>query len=247
MFGHILKCKVVQPDKVHPELFKGANRRFKRTPWNQIEKRRLEAGKTRGQWSKKIGEEEKKRQVKMQKMKAMGYEMEVPKLKGVDEVPVREKQPEIDAAGEEKAKEAGAAPVEVAAEPVAAEDKPPKEVSKKNKKEKKEKKSASKEVPAPSVLTKEADEVNEDTVAEPEKKKKSKAKSKTEPAAATATTPEKPASKEKAAAASVESLAAVKGEDPKKKAKSKTETATTPEKKTKTKKAGKDGKKSTKA
>jgi nucleolar protein 15 len=234
MFGHILKCKVIQPDKVHPELFKGANRRFKRTPWNQIEKRRLEAGKTRDEWSKKIGQEEKKRQVKMQKMKALGYEMEVPKLKGVDEVPVREEQPEIEAAGEEKAKEVEAAPVEEAAEPVTADDKPSKEVSKKNKKEKKEKKSAGKEVPAPSVVTKEAEEAKDDTVAQPEKKKKSKAKSKTETeTTATAPTPEKPASKKKAAAASVEEPIAAKGEEP--------------EKKRKSKKAGKDGKRSTKS
>ncbi|OJD28003.1 hypothetical protein ACJ73_00609 [Blastomyces percursus] len=86
MFGHILKCKYVPKERVHPELWKGANKRFKRTPWNAIERRRMDAGKTRDQWSKKIEQEELRRAARAKKMKALGYEFEMPALKGVDEV-----------------------------------------------------------------------------------------------------------------------------------------------------------------
>ncbi|KAM5434067.1 nucleolar protein [Microsporum canis] len=88
MFGHILKCKYIPNDKVHPEMWKGANRRFKKTPWNQIEKRRLEAGKSRDQWSKAISKESSKRAKKAEKMKALGYEYDIPQLKSVEDVPV---------------------------------------------------------------------------------------------------------------------------------------------------------------
>ncbi|KAI1911438.1 nucleolar protein [Ophidiomyces ophidiicola] len=89
MFGHILKCEYRPQDSVHPEIWKGANRRFKKVPWNQIEKQQLDAGKTREQWAKKIGKEESKRAAKAEKMKALGYEMDLPKLTSVDVVPVQ--------------------------------------------------------------------------------------------------------------------------------------------------------------
>jgi nucleolar protein 15 len=98
MYGHILKCKYVPSDQLHPEVWKGANRRFKRTPWNRIEKKRLEKGKTREQWSERIEREQKKRLAKAEKLKALGYEYELPQLKSVDEVPVQEETKAIEAA-----------------------------------------------------------------------------------------------------------------------------------------------------
>ncbi|KAF3491967.1 ribosomal biogenesis protein Gar2 [Arthroderma uncinatum] len=94
MFGHILKCKYIPNDKVHPAMWKGANRRFKKTPWNQIEKRRLEGGKSREEWSKAVSKESSKRAKKAEKMKAMGYEYEIPELKAVEDVPVAVAAPE---------------------------------------------------------------------------------------------------------------------------------------------------------
>ncbi|KAK2861380.1 hypothetical protein FQN49_004253 [Arthroderma sp. PD_2] len=94
MFGHILKCKYIPNDKVHPSMWKGANRRFKKTPWNQIEKRRLEGGKSRDEWSKAVSKESSKRAKKAEKMKAMGYEYEIPELKAVEDVPVAIAAPE---------------------------------------------------------------------------------------------------------------------------------------------------------
>lgn len=90
MYGHILKCKYVPQEQQHPELWKGANRRYKRVPWNKIEKQRLERGKTREQWTKSIEQEERRRLAKAQKLEKLGYEFEMPQLKAIDVVPVQE-------------------------------------------------------------------------------------------------------------------------------------------------------------
>jgi len=116
MYGHILKCKYVPSDQLHPDVWKGANRRFKKTPWNRIEKKRLEKGKTREQWAERIQKEQEKRNAKAEKLKALGYEMELPKLKSVDEVPVREEAKAIEPS-ETKADE----PVKAIEEPKAME------------------------------------------------------------------------------------------------------------------------------
>ncbi|KAE8337632.1 hypothetical protein BDV24DRAFT_139609 [Aspergillus arachidicola] len=92
MYGHILKCKYVPQEQLHPELWKGANRRFKRTPWNRIEKKRLDKAKTREQWSERIDREQKRRLAKAEKLKALGYELELPQLKSVDEVPIQQEE-----------------------------------------------------------------------------------------------------------------------------------------------------------
>lgn len=87
MYGHILKCKFVPSEQLHPDIWKGANRRFKKTPWNKIEKKRLERGKTRDKWAKSIQLEQKRRNLKAEKLKQlMDYEFEAPAIKSVDQV-----------------------------------------------------------------------------------------------------------------------------------------------------------------
>ncbi|KAJ5502084.1 hypothetical protein N7463_004958 [Penicillium fimorum] len=140
MYGHIVKCKYVPKEQLHPEIWKGANRRFKVTPWNRIEKKRLARGKTREQWSKSIESEQKKREAKINKLKALGYELDLPQLKSVDDVPIQEapKAVEaaeatetIEAATEEPAKAVKApAPVEAAVEAPAPTDDTPKKAKK---------------------------------------------------------------------------------------------------------------------
>ncbi|KGO68548.1 Nucleotide-binding, alpha-beta plait [Penicillium italicum] len=119
MYGHIVKCKFVPKEQLHPEIWKGANRRFKVTPWNRIEKKRLAKGKTREQWSKSIESEQKKREAKLNKLKALGYELDLPQLKSVDDVPIQEAAEPTEAteaATEEPAKAVEApAPVEAPA------------------------------------------------------------------------------------------------------------------------------------
>jgi RNA recognition motif-containing protein len=91
MFGHILKCKYAPQENLHPDLWKGANKRFKRVPYTMLEKKALEAPKTAEQWERKNAKEQKKREQKAAKMKSLGYEMKLPKLKDPAEVLERRK------------------------------------------------------------------------------------------------------------------------------------------------------------
>lgn len=85
LFGHILKCRIVPEAQIHEGLWKGANKRYRPIPQNKIQGKLLEAPKSRDEWTKKVEQEAKRRQVKSQKLKSMGYEFELPVLKTVDE------------------------------------------------------------------------------------------------------------------------------------------------------------------
>ena len=89
LFGHILKVKSLNSSQVDPKIWKGADRRFKKVPWAQIEGRKLAAPMSREQWEKRVENEQKRRTQKAEKMKEIGYEFES-SLKGVDQVPVQE-------------------------------------------------------------------------------------------------------------------------------------------------------------
>lgn len=87
MFGHILKCSVISNEQVHPNLWKGADKRFKKVPWSSIEGRKLALPKSREQWETKVEKEKKRRSDKQDQLKEkMGYEFEGT-LKGVDTIP----------------------------------------------------------------------------------------------------------------------------------------------------------------
>ncbi|KAK5658591.1 hypothetical protein OQA88_1984 [Cercophora sp. LCS_1] len=81
LFGHILKAKLVRPEQVHPELFKGANRRFNAVPWNAMIGRHLSRPLGESKWQGKVTKEEQRREARAEKLKALGYGFEAPKLK----------------------------------------------------------------------------------------------------------------------------------------------------------------------
>jgi nucleolar protein 15 len=88
MFGHILQCRVVPSEQVHPELFKGANERFKIDPRNQKERAALARGATRDVWEKRVQRENKRRTGKAKGLlEEFGYEFNAPPVKAVDSVP----------------------------------------------------------------------------------------------------------------------------------------------------------------
>lgn len=97
LFGHILKCKFAAPEELHPEVWKGANKRFKTVPWNKIEGRKLELPMGKEGWEKRTEREKKRRERKNEKTKEIGYEYDGAQLKSVNEVPVREAPKEIEA------------------------------------------------------------------------------------------------------------------------------------------------------
>ncbi|KAI9841715.1 MAG: hypothetical protein M1837_000448 [Sclerophora amabilis] len=103
MFGHILKCQVVPQSQLHPELWKGANRRFKKVPWSRIEGRKLAMAKPREIWERKVGLEREKREKLSAKMKEIGYDFEAPSLKGIEDMPIREETKLIEAGPDDDA------------------------------------------------------------------------------------------------------------------------------------------------
>ncbi|KAK4102651.1 RNA-binding domain-containing protein [Parathielavia hyrcaniae] len=90
LFGHILSAKIVPPAQVHPNLFKGANRRFKVVPWNKMAGRQLERPLSESQWQVKISKEEQRRAARAEKLKEIGYEFEAPALKPAEAKPLLE-------------------------------------------------------------------------------------------------------------------------------------------------------------
>lgn len=97
LFGHILQCKFAPPEKLHPAVWKGANKRFKAVPWNKIEGRKLGLPMGREGWEKRTEKEKKRREGKNEKTKEIGYEYKGAQLKGADEIPVREVPKQIEA------------------------------------------------------------------------------------------------------------------------------------------------------
>ncbi|KAI0113772.1 RNA-binding domain-containing protein [Nemania sp. FL0031] len=81
--GHILKVKMVPKSQVHEKLWVGANKRFKKIPWNKMAGNKLKKPLTESAWTEKISKEEAKRNERAKKLLELGYEFEAPKLKGV--------------------------------------------------------------------------------------------------------------------------------------------------------------------
>ncbi|OAA44273.1 ribosomal biogenesis protein Gar2 [Metarhizium rileyi] len=83
LFGHILKCKTIPKEQVHEDLFKGANRRFKKVPWNKMAGLNLQKPLAESTWKTKVSKEKSKRAKQAAKFKDMGYEFDAPDLKNV--------------------------------------------------------------------------------------------------------------------------------------------------------------------
>jgi nucleolar protein 15 len=88
MFGHILQCSVIPDEQVHPNLFVGANQRFKKMPRNKIAGAEMMRGAERAVWEKRVAHEKKRRSLKEKILKEkLGYDYEAPTLKAVEDVP----------------------------------------------------------------------------------------------------------------------------------------------------------------
>lgn len=80
MFGHLLKVKFVPEEQVPAGVWKGANKRFKKVPWNKMQGRKLEQGASEEVWEKRNQTEQERRDKKAKKMKAIGYEFDAPPI-----------------------------------------------------------------------------------------------------------------------------------------------------------------------
>ncbi|KAI1616238.1 hypothetical protein EDD36DRAFT_461129 [Exophiala viscosa] len=75
LFGHILKCKYAEPGSLHPDVWKGADKKFRKIPHEKLEREKLAAPKTVQQWEKKVDKERRKRELKAKKLKSLGIDM----------------------------------------------------------------------------------------------------------------------------------------------------------------------------
>lgn len=83
MFGHILKCKYADRESLHPEVWEGANKKFRKIPHHKLAREREEKARERltpEKIEKKMGKERRRREKKQKQMKELGYEYELPKL-----------------------------------------------------------------------------------------------------------------------------------------------------------------------
>lgn len=158
LFNHILKVKLIPEEQVPENLFKGANKRFKKVPWNKIAGRKLALGASEATWEKRIEKEQTRRVEKAEKMKALGYEFEAPEIKSAKNVAKKPvEQPTEEPAAISNGEETKA----IEAAPVVEEEKKEKKKAKKEKKSK-----VTEEVVAEPVVT--------DTPDKKVKRKKSK-------------------------------------------------------------------------
>ncbi|TVY87607.1 putative RNA-binding protein [Lachnellula willkommii] len=111
LFGHILKVKVIPDEQVPADIFKGANKRFKKVPWNQMEGRKLKQGATEEVWGNRIEAEEKKRAEKADKLKKIGYEFDPPQLKSAKGVSKLAEVPTLTEKEDTEVKAIEAAPI----------------------------------------------------------------------------------------------------------------------------------------
>lgn len=116
LFGHILRCKVVPPERVHKDLWKGANRRFKIVPWAKMVGKELAKPIAQSGWERRVKKENKRRAVKAAKLKEMGYEFEPPALKAVPAPAPVEEAPAEEMEGVEAEEPAKALPEPAAEE-----------------------------------------------------------------------------------------------------------------------------------
>lgn len=107
LFGHILQVKRVPAEQVNEKMWRRSGRRARHpAPRNKLEGSQLRRGATREVWEARVEREEKKRLQKAEKLKELGYEFDMPEIKAVSEVPVKQKAIEgvdgIDAAAVEE-------------------------------------------------------------------------------------------------------------------------------------------------
>lgn len=86
LFGHILKCKYAEPNSLHPDVWNGANKKFRKIPHEKLERELLAAPKSEERWQKKVDKEQRKRDKKAVKMKAIGLDMPTSTLTKPSEV-----------------------------------------------------------------------------------------------------------------------------------------------------------------
>ncbi len=81
LFGCILAVRVVPASQIHPDLWKGANRRWKLYDRNAAEGKQLAARAGETAWNERVSKEQQRRAKRAEKLKELGYDFKPPQLK----------------------------------------------------------------------------------------------------------------------------------------------------------------------
>lgn len=76
LLGHILKCSIVDPEKLHPDLWIGANKKWRRVPTARIERMTHDKQRTAEEIAKANARAVKKDEKRQTKMKSLGIDYE---------------------------------------------------------------------------------------------------------------------------------------------------------------------------
>ncbi|KAJ3232547.1 hypothetical protein HDU81_002870 [Chytriomyces hyalinus] len=76
LFNQILQCQVVPHDKLHPDTFKGHDRRFKTIPWNKLERQRVNKPLDKNAVVKRTRKLVSRENLKRQRLAELGVEYE---------------------------------------------------------------------------------------------------------------------------------------------------------------------------
>jgi nucleolar protein 15 len=106
--GHILKVKMVAKSQMHEKLWIGANKRFKKIPWNKMAGNKLKKPLAESAWTERISKEQTKRGKRAKKLLEIGYEFEAPELKAVHDTD--DSTPTLEAAKDDAPKAIEAVP-----------------------------------------------------------------------------------------------------------------------------------------
>jgi len=77
LFGHVLKCDVIPPEKIHDELFNGANTKFKVVPWKKLSQKRNDMPKTAKRWAELEKKAQEGLKQKQDKLKEAGIDFDL--------------------------------------------------------------------------------------------------------------------------------------------------------------------------
>lgn len=80
LFGHILKCAVIPPEKIHDELFNGANTKFTVVPWKELSEKKNDMPKTAEKWAELEKRADDHLKQKQEKLKEAGIDFDLSAL-----------------------------------------------------------------------------------------------------------------------------------------------------------------------
>ncbi|OUM63657.1 hypothetical protein PIROE2DRAFT_43237, partial [Piromyces sp. E2] len=76
LYSHVLKCSVVPEDKLHPDTFVGANKKFKVIPWAKIEREKQQQLKSGAKYQKNVKSLLKRDEKKRKRLQELGIDYE---------------------------------------------------------------------------------------------------------------------------------------------------------------------------